>query len=118
MSYDPNNIFAKILRNEIPCTKVFEDEHIFAFNDIDPKAPIHILVIPKGAYTCFDDFSRNAPIQEIAAYFRSLETLIQTLKIPSGYRLVMNKGPHSGQLVFHFHTHILAGKPLGPLVCA
>lgn len=118
MSYDINNVFAKILRGEIPCTKVFEDQHVLAFNDINPKAPIHILVIPKRAYTCFEDFTKNAPDLEISAYFKSLSTLIETLKIPSGYRLVMNKGPHSGQIVFHFHTHILAGKPLGELVCA
>lgn len=115
MSYDPNNIFAKILRQEIPCDKVYENDHVLAFNDIAPHAPTHILVIPKGAYTDASDFSEKASSTEKVAFMEAIGTITTELKT-TGYRLIANTGLHGGQEVPHFHMHILGGKPLGPML--
>ncbi len=115
MAYDSNNIFAKILRGEIPCTKLHEDDHVLAFRDIAPVAPIHVLVIPKAAYTDAADFAARASAAEIAAYYKAVANIAKGLGV-SEYRLVSNKGAEAGQTVFHFHTHIIGGKKLGGLV--
>ena len=117
LPYDDANIFARILRGEIPCTKVHEDEHALAFNDINPQAPMHILVIPKGAYVSWDDFSARAPDSEIAGFVRAVGHVAreQGLVAP-GYRLLANAGMNSGQEVPHLHIHIFGGKGLGPML--
>ncbi len=115
--YDSNNIFAKILRGEIPCTKVHEDEHTLAFLDINPQAPVHVLVLPKGEYISMTDFVANASDQEITALFRAVGTVAKISGVDmSGWRLLCNSGPDSGQDVPHFHVHICGGRPLGRLV--
>jgi len=117
MAYDPNNIFAKILRGEIPCSKVYEDEHVLAFNDINPQTAKHVLVIPKGAYVSFDDFSRDASEAEIAAFMRATGQIARDLGVAeSGYRTVTNTGEDALQEVAHFHLHIFAGQPLGRMI--
>lgn len=117
MSYDPNNIFAKILRGEIPCSKVYEDEHVLAFNDIYPQTPTHVLVIPKGAYVSFADFSAQASPEEIAALVRAAGKIAKDLgHEESGYRVLANSGPDAHQEVPHFHLHIFAGKDLGRMI--
>jgi len=117
MAYDQNNIFAKILRGEIPCDKVYEDAHVLAFNDINPQAPTHVLVIPKGAYVSFDDFSRDAPDEEIAGFFRAAGKIARDLgAVDPGYRILANNGPDAHQEVPHFHLHIFAGKNLGRMI--
>jgi diadenosine tetraphosphate (Ap4A) HIT family hydrolase len=115
--YDSSNIFARILRGEIPCRKVHEDEYALAFHDINPQAPIHILVIPKGAYVSWDDFSANASEGEIAGFIRAVGHVAreQGLVAP-GYRLLANSGLDSHQEVPHLHVHIFAGRPLGPML--
>jgi histidine triad (HIT) family protein len=117
MSYDQNNIFAKILRGEIPCDKVYEDDQVLAFHDIAPAAPTHILVIPKGAYISIDDFGANASAEEIKALYAAVAkiTLEQGLKA-DGFRVIANTGLNGGQEVPHFHLHILGGKKLGPML--
>lgn len=114
-TYDTQNIFAKILRGEIPCDKVFENDHALAFNDIAPQAPIHVLVIPKGAYIDLTDFSRNAPVEEQTAFFKAIDQLVEQLGLTEGYRSICNSGANSNQEVPHFHMHILGGKNLGEL---
>ncbi len=115
--YDDQNIFAKILRGEIPCDRVFEDDHALAFNDISPQAPVHVLVIPKGAYVSSDDFSARASDAEIAGFFRAVGTVARQLGVDGdGYRLLSNHGADAGQEVPHFHIHILAGRPLGAML--
>lgn len=117
MAYDDQNIFAKILRGEIPCNKVFEDDHTLAFNDIHPQAPVHVLVIPKGAYVDMDDFSANASDAEMAALSKAIGHVARLAGVAdSGYRLITNNGPDSHQEVPHLHFHILGGRPLGPLL--
>jgi histidine triad (HIT) family protein len=117
LPYDDNNIFAKILRGEIPCTMVYEDDHALAFNDINPQAPSHILVIPKGAYVSWDDFSTRASDMEIAGFIRAVGTVAREAGlVEPGYRLLANVGPHSHQEVPHLHVHILAGRPLGTML--
>jgi diadenosine tetraphosphate (Ap4A) HIT family hydrolase len=116
-TYDDDNIFAKILRGEIPCSKVYEDEHVLAFNDINPAAPTHILVIPKGRYVSWDDFSREATETEITAFVRAVGTIARDAGLVApGYRLLANAGLNSGQEVPHLHVHIFAGRPLGPML--
>ena len=115
--YDDSNIFAKILRGEIPCAKVFEDDHVLAFNDINPLAPTHILVIPKGRYVSWDNFSQNASDEEISAFVRAVGAVAREAGLAApGYRLLANVGPDSGQEVPHLHAHIFAGRPLGPML--
>lgn len=117
MAYDPNNVFAKILRGEIPCKKLLENEHVLAFPDIAPKAPVHILVIPKGAYTDMDDFTARASAEEIAALFRALGDLARQAGIDkTGYRVISNCGLNGGQEVPHLHLHLLGGGRLGPMI--
>jgi histidine triad (HIT) family protein len=117
MAYDPNNIFAKILRGEIPCKKVYEDEHVLAFHDINPQAPIHVLVVPKGQYVSWDDFSANASDREIAGFVRAAGKIARDLGADKkGYRVLANAGADGGQEVPHFHLHIFAGRPLGRMV--
>jgi histidine triad (HIT) family protein len=115
--YDDSNIFARILRGEIPCKKVHEDEHALAFHDINPQAPVHILVIPKGAYVSWDDFSERASAEEIAGFVRAVGQVAreQGLVAP-GYRLLANVGRNSGQEVPHLHVHLFGGAPLGPML--
>jgi len=115
--YDDSNVFARILRGEIPCRKVYEDEHALAFHDINPQAPTHILVIPKGAYVSWDDFSARASEGEIAGFVRAAGHVAreQGLVAP-GYRLLANAGINSHQEVPHLHVHIFAGRPLGPML--
>ena len=115
--YDDSNIFAKILRGEIPCKKVFEDEWALAFHDINPQAPIHVLVLPKGKYCSFADFSASASEQEIAGFFRAVGKVAKDLDLePPGYRLLLNMGVHSGQEVPHLHVHLFGGRPLGRML--
>jgi diadenosine tetraphosphate (Ap4A) HIT family hydrolase len=115
--YDDSNIFARILRGEIPCRKVHEDEFALAFHDINPQAPHHILVIPKGPYVSWDDFSAKAPDAEIAGFVRAVGIIAREAgMVAPGYRLLANVGPDSGQEVPHLHVHIFAGRPLGPML--
>lgn len=115
MSYEPDNIFAKILRGEIPCTPVYEDDHVLAFPDIAPAAPVHILVIPKGAYTDMSDFAKNASAQEQTALNQAVVKIIDQQNLTQGYRLISNTGTHGGQQVPHLHWHILGGEVIGSL---
>jgi histidine triad (HIT) family protein len=115
--YDDNNIFARILRDEIPSKRVYEDEHALAFHDINPLAPTHILVIPKGTYVSWDDFSAKASADEIAGFVRAVGKVAREAGVvESGYRLLANTGVNSGQEVPHLHVHIFAGRPLGPML--
>ena len=117
MAYDPHNVFARILRGEIPCRKVFEDEHVLAFHDINPQTPVHILVIPKGAYVSLDDFSEKASEAEIAAFVRALGRIARDHGVAdSGYRILANHGVHAHQEVPHFHVHIFGGRHLGRMI--
>ena len=117
--YDPNNIFAKILRGEIPCDKVYEDDTALAFRDISPQAPTHILVIPKGAYVSFADFSQSATDIEICGFVRAVGVVAKAAGIEAdGYRLLANHGENAHQEVPHFHVHVCGGKALGPLFAA
>lgn len=117
MAYDDQNIFAKILRGEIPCDKVHEDDHTLAFNDINPQAPTHVLVIPKGAYTDMDDFTARASAEEVAALFSAVGKVARQLNLPDdGYRILANCGRNAHQEVPHLHIHIFGGRPLGPML--
>ncbi|MDE2516235.1 MAG: histidine triad nucleotide-binding protein [Rhodospirillales bacterium] len=115
--YDPANIFARILRGEIPCRKVHEDAFALAFHDIAPQAPIHVLVIPKGPYCSFADFSAQASAEEIAGFFRAVGQVARDLGLEApGYRMLANMGAHGGQEVPHFHVHLFGGQALGPML--
>jgi diadenosine tetraphosphate (Ap4A) HIT family hydrolase len=115
--YDPKNIFARILRGEIPCDKVYEDDFVLAFRDIAPKAPVHILVIPKAAYVDLVDFSTNASAAEMEGFFRAVSKIATEQGIAgNGFRSIANTGDHGGQEVPHFHLHLLGGAPVGPMV--
>ena len=115
--YDDSNIFARILRGELPSKKVYEDEQVLAFHDINPLAPTHILVIPKGAYVSWDDFTEKASDAEIAGLVRASGRIAREAGlVESGYRLLANAGQDSGQEVPHLHLHIFAGRPLGPML--
>jgi histidine triad (HIT) family protein len=117
MTYDPQNIFARILRAEIPCNKVYEDDVALAFHDIDPQAPLHVLVIPKGEYSSLDDFTAKASPEVVAAFFKAVGLVARRLKlVEQGYRILANHGEHGGQEVPHFHVHIFAGKRLGRMI--
>ncbi len=116
-TYNPQNIFAKILRGEIPCNKVFEDEHVLAFRDIQPQAPVHVLVIPKGAYVDMDDFTARAAAEEIAALFRALGQIARAEGLSAGgYRVISNCGLNGGQEVPHLHLHLVGGRTLGRML--
>lgn len=115
--YDDNNIFAKILRGEIPCKKVYEDQHALAFLDINPQAPTHILVIPKGKYVSYDDFSQKASADEIAGLIRAVGIVARQLGLDEpGYRILSNIGADGGQEVPHLHFHLFGGRRLGPML--
>ena len=115
--YDDQNIFAKILRKEIPSTCLYEDEWAYAFPDINPQAELHVLVIPKGRYVSWDDFSANASDAEIAGFVRAVGTVArQHDLVEPGYRLLANIGPHGGQEVPHLHVHLFGRQFLGPMI--
>lgn len=115
--YDTDNIFAKILRGEITCTKVYEDDHALAFEDINPQAPIHVLVIPKGPYVSMDDFTTKASTDEIAGFMRAVGETARHLNLANpGYRILANIGNDGMQEVPHLHIHIFGGKRLGPML--
>ena len=121
MTYDQNNLFAKILRGEIPCDKIYESDHALAFKDIHPQAKVHVLVIPKGAYVNMDDFSQNASSEEITGLIRALGEVAKIIGVSQyssgkGYRYIGNNGPDGGQEVPHLHFHIVGGEPLGRMV--
>jgi histidine triad (HIT) family protein len=115
--YDTQNIFARILRGEIPCNKVYEDDFVLAFHDISPKAPVHILVIPKGAYVDIVDFGLQASKDEIEGFFRAVSKIAQENNLSEkGFRSIANTGIYGGQEVPHFHIHLLGGTHIGPMV--
>lgn len=115
--YDPSNIFAKILRGEIPCNTVYEDEWALAFHDIAPQAPVHVLVIPRGEYVSWDDFSARAGAEEIAGFIRAVGHVARSLGLVApGYRLLANVGADGGQEVPHLHVHLFGGAPLGRMI--
>ena len=115
--YDEQNIFAKILRGEIPNRTVYEDEWALAFHDINPQAPLHVLVIPKGAYVSWDDFSARASEPEIAGFIRAVGHVAREAGlVEPGYRLLANIGGHGHQEVPHLHVHLFGGRPLGPML--
>jgi histidine triad (HIT) family protein len=117
VAYDRNNVFARILRGEIPCKKVYEDEHVLAFHDISPQTPTHVLVIPKGEYVSLDDFSEKASPAEIAALVRALGRVARGQGVvESGYRILVNSGPAAHQEVPHFHVHVFGGRDLGAML--
>ncbi len=117
LPYDPDNIFARILRGEIPARTVYEDDHALAFHDINPQAPHHILVIPRGAYVSWDDFSARASDAEIAGFVRAVGKVARDAGlVADGYRLLANIGGDAGQEVPHLHVHLFAGRPLGPML--
>jgi diadenosine tetraphosphate (Ap4A) HIT family hydrolase len=117
MTYNASNIFAKIIRGEIPSKKVFEDDAVLAIHDIAAAAPVHVLVMPKGEYISFDDFCAKAGGETISRFFKSIQMIAQSLGLPkNGYRLITNHGADASQSVAHFHVHILGGRPLGGLL--
>lgn len=117
MAYDPNNIFARILRGEIPCKKVHEDDFALAFHDINPQAPVHVLVIPKGAYVDMDDFTARASDAEIGGFLRAVSKVAEMVGVAApGWRFIANIGADSHSEVPHLHVHILGGRKLGPML--
>ena len=115
--YDDSNVFARILRGEIPCKKVFEDDFSLAFHDIAPQAPVHVLVIPKARFVSLADFSARASAAEIAGFWRAVGAVARQLGLEEpGYRILANAGEHAGQEVPHFHVHIFGGRPLGRML--
>ncbi len=119
LPYDRANIFARILRGEVPCKRVYEDEYALAFHDIAPQAPVHVLVIPKGAWVSWDDFSARAPDAEIVGFTRAIGHVTRLLKLEApGYRLMVNMGGHGHQEVPHLHVHIFGGRQLGAMIAS
>lgn len=117
MSYDPNNLFARIIKGELPCNKVYEDDQVLAFHDIHPAAPVHVLVLPKGEYCSFDDFVLKADSDTVRNFYVRVREIAHSLGLDqSGYRLIMNHGPHASQTVHHYHVHLLGKRHLGALV--
>ena len=117
MPYDPQNVFARILRGEIPCRKVYEDEWSLAFHDVNPLAPVHVLVIPKGPYVSMADFTAKASDAELAGFFRAVGQVARDLGLEDGgYRMLANTGAAANQEVPHLHVHLFAGAPLGPML--
>ena len=114
--YDPENIFAKILRGEIPNDTVYESEHALAFNDIRPQAPVHVLVIPKGPYASFDHFTQEAPDAEILGFMRAVGEVCRITGVEDGFRAISNAREHGVQEVPHLHVHIIGGRPLGRML--
>jgi histidine triad (HIT) family protein len=117
MAYDRDNVFARILRGELPCRKVYEDAHVLAFHDIHPQAPTHVVVIPKGEYVSIDDFSQTASDAELAAFLRAVAKIAQAEGVAeNGYRILANHGKAAHQEVPHFHLHLFGGRDLGPML--
>jgi histidine triad (HIT) family protein len=117
VAYDPNNVFARILRGELPCNKVYEDEHVLAFRDIRPQAPVHIVLIPKGEYVSIDDFARAASAAEQAAFIGAIGKIAEAEGVAEGgYRILSNHGEAAHQEVPHFHLHLFGGRDLGPML--
>jgi diadenosine tetraphosphate (Ap4A) HIT family hydrolase len=117
MAYDPDNVFARILRGELPCKKVYENDHALAFHDIHPQAPVHVLVIPKGPYVSADDFAAKATDAEIAGLFRAVAEVGRLMGVEtSGYRFLANHGRDARQEVMHFHVHLFGGRDLGGMI--
>jgi histidine triad (HIT) family protein len=117
MTYDRSNVFARILRGELPCTKVYEDEHVLAFRDIHPQTPTHVVLIPKGEYVSVDDFAAQATPEEQAAFIRAIGRIAkQEGVVESGYRILANHGAAAHQEVPHFHLHLFGGRDLGPML--
>ena len=117
LPYDDQNVFARILRGELPCNKVYEDEHVLAFRDIRPQAPVHVILIPKGEYVSADDFSETASDAELAAFMRAIARLARQEGISEGgYRILANHGSDAHQEVPHFHLHLFGGRDLGPML--
>jgi diadenosine tetraphosphate (Ap4A) HIT family hydrolase len=115
--YDDSNIFARILRGEIPCKRVHEDEHALAFHDINPQTPVHVLVIPKGRYVSIADFAAQASEAEVAGFWRVVGQVAKDLGLEAGgYRVLTNMGVDGGQEVPHFHVHIFGGRRVGRMV--
>ncbi len=115
--YNQNNVFAKIIKGDIPCNKIYENEYALSFYDINPQAPIHFLVIPKKSYIDIIDFSLNASALECQMFYQAIEKSVSLLKISNGFRVISNCGINGCQEVPHFHYHILAGKNLGKMIC-
>jgi histidine triad (HIT) family protein len=117
VAYDRDNVFARILRGELPCTKVYEDAHVLAFRDINPQAPAHIVLIPKGEYVSVDDFAAKASDAEQTAFIRAIGKIARQEGLAEGgYRILSNHGVAAHQEVPHFHLHIFAGRDLGPML--
>jgi diadenosine tetraphosphate (Ap4A) HIT family hydrolase len=117
MAYDTSNVFARILRGELPCKKVYESKHSLAFHDINPLAPVHVLVIPKGAYVTLDELTGRGSAEELADYIKAIgEVAKLTGATQSGYRILANNGENANQEVQHLHVHVFAGRPLGPML--
>jgi len=117
VNYDKNNIFARILRKEIPANIVYEDEYALAFHDVNPKTPIHILVIPKGEYISFFDFSEKASPELMHGFTKAIHHVIKSFDLQKeGFRVLSNHGSHGGQEVPHYHVHIFGGRPLGLMI--
>ncbi len=115
--YDSNNVFARILRGELPCKRVYENDHALAFHDINPQAPVHVLVIPKTPHVSLADFTASAPPEQIAGFFAAVGHVAKMLGLEQpGYRILANMGAHGHQEVPHFHVHIFGGRPLGPML--
>lgn len=115
--YDEGNVFARILRGELPCTRVYEDDWALAFHDLHPQAPTHVLVIPKGRYVSWDDFSANASTEELAGFVRAVGLVARRLELVApGYRVLANTGGDGGQEVPHLHVHLFGGRTLGPML--
>ena len=115
-NYNDDNIFAKILRQEMPSKKIFENEYVYAFEDISPQAPIHILIIPKMPFCSFNDFSKKADGKFMCEFIKSISLVVEKLELKEGYRLITNVGKYGGQEVPHLHFHLLSGKPIGKMV--
>ena len=117
MAYDDQNIFAKILRGEIPCNKVYEDDYALAFHDIQPQAPVHVLVIPKGPYVSMADFSAQGSTEEVAGFFKAVGEVARQLNLDEpGYRIIANHGADAHQEVMHFHMHIFGGRSMRGMI--
>jgi diadenosine tetraphosphate (Ap4A) HIT family hydrolase len=115
--YDDSNVFARILHGEIPCSKVYEDAHALAFHDIAPRAPVHVLIIPKTRHVSFADFAASAPPETVAGFFAAVAAVAKQLGLEAnGYRILSNMGHDAHQEVPHFHLHLFAGRPLGPML--
>ncbi len=120
MSYNENNIFAKILKGEVPCEKIYEDDYVLSFYDVNPQRKIHALVIPKGKYIDLDDFNNKASDQEIVGYYKGISIVAKklgiSLDIGKGYRAITNLSEHGGQEVPHLHFHLLGGEKVGKML--